>query len=131
MSEECISKLRIAERQLETAIGLLASGADYASVVTSAGAADAILMGWVLKAGKGCYVGDSRISLREILESKLPRAASMPAVLSTMNSPHRSPDSFWITFRTSAEPGRSPPYDRPARPGDRSTPWRGIRAAQP
>ena len=61
MSEECISKLQIAERQLETAIGLLVSGADYASVVASAGVADAIFMGWVLKAGKACYVGDSRI----------------------------------------------------------------------
>ena len=81
VSEECISKLRIAERQLETAIGLLVSGADYASVVTLAGAAGAIFMGLVLKAGKACYVGDSRIKFaRDIGVETPPRGkyASRP-----------------------------------------------------
>ena len=52
MSESTKTKLELAEQQLATAIGLFVSQRDRVSAITLAGAADGILHGLVLKAGK-------------------------------------------------------------------------------
>ena len=52
MAKKTMTKLELAQRQLETAIGLFVSRRDRISAITLAGAADGILHGLVLKAGK-------------------------------------------------------------------------------
>jgi len=74
MAEEMISKLRLAEQQLETAIGLFVSQRDRVSAITLAGAADGILHGVVLKAGKQPFA-DYTMGVREALSGQTPARA--------------------------------------------------------
>ena len=52
MTTQTYRRLELAEKQLETAIGLYVSGGDKFSVITLAGAADVILCRLVLNAGQ-------------------------------------------------------------------------------
>jgi hypothetical protein len=74
MAEESMSKLVLAQRQLETAIGLFVSRRDRVSAITLAGAADGILHGLVLKAGKQPF-SDYALGVREALSGETPPRA--------------------------------------------------------
>lgn len=74
MTEKTISKLALAEQQLETAIGLFVSRRDRVSAITLAGAADGILHGLVLKAGKQPFA-DYAMGVREALSGETPARA--------------------------------------------------------
>jgi len=74
MPEITISKLELAQRQLETAIGLFVSKRDRVSAITLAGAADGILHGLVLKAGKQPF-SDYAMGVREALSGETPPKA--------------------------------------------------------
>ncbi len=69
-----MTKLALAERQLETAIGLFVSGRDRLSAITLAGAADGILHGLVLKAGDQPF-SDYAMGVREALSKETPAKA--------------------------------------------------------
>jgi hypothetical protein len=72
--EATVSKLNLAQQQLETAIGLFVSRRDRVSAITLAGAADGILHGLVLKAGKAPFA-DYAIGVREELSGETPSKA--------------------------------------------------------
>jgi hypothetical protein len=74
MAEKIFDKLELAERQLETAIGLFVSRRDRISAITLAGAADGILHGLVLKAGKQPF-SEYAIGIREALVHETPAKA--------------------------------------------------------
>ncbi len=74
MAETTTSKLALAQRQLETAIGLFVSRRDRLSAITLAGAADGILHGLVLKAGKQPF-SDYAIGIREAMSGETPSKA--------------------------------------------------------
>ena len=74
MTEETTSKLKLAQRQLETAIELFVSRRDRISAITLAGAADGILHGLVLKAGKQPFA-DYAMAVREALSGETPAKA--------------------------------------------------------
>lgn len=74
MTEKTISKLALAQQQLETAIGLFVSRRDRVSAITLAGAADGILHGLVLKAGKQPF-SDYAMAVREALSGETPAKA--------------------------------------------------------
>jgi hypothetical protein len=74
MSETTTTKLALAEQQLETAIGLFVSRRDRVSAITLAGAADGILHGLVLKAGKLPF-SDYAMGVREALSGETPAKA--------------------------------------------------------
>lgn len=76
MTEEKHSKFDIASSQLETAIGLFVSGRDRFSVITLAGAADAILSQLVLNAGKEPFVDHVR-TIEEALSGVAPPRGKM------------------------------------------------------
>jgi hypothetical protein len=71
MSEVNTTKLALAERQLETAIGLFVSRTDRVSAITLAGAADGILHGLVLKSGKQPF-SDYAIGVAEVINKQTP-----------------------------------------------------------
>lgn len=71
MAEKTITKLALAQRQLETAIGLFVSRRDRISAISLAGAADGILHGLVLKAGKQPFA-DYAMGVREALSGQTP-----------------------------------------------------------
>ena len=64
----------LAQRRLETAIGLFVSRRDRVSAITLAGAADGILHGLVLKAGKQPFA-DYAMGVREALSGETPAKA--------------------------------------------------------
>ena len=68
------TKLALAQRQLETAIGLFVSRRDRISAISLAGAADGILHGLVLKAGKQPFA-DYAMGVREALSGQTPAKA--------------------------------------------------------
>lgn len=74
MAEINVTKLDLAQRQLETAIGLFVSRKDRISAITLAGAADGILHGLVLKAGKEPF-SDYAIGVNEALSGQTPSKA--------------------------------------------------------
>ena len=74
MPEAIISKLALAQQQLETAIGLFVSRRDRVSAITLAGAADGILHGLVLKAGMAPFA-DYAMGVREALSGETPAKA--------------------------------------------------------
>jgi hypothetical protein len=74
MAEKTISKLALAQQQLETAIGLFVSRRDRISAISLAGAADGILHGLVLKAGKQPF-SDYALGVTEALSGKTPAKA--------------------------------------------------------
>ena len=74
MAESTASKLALAQQQLETAIGLFVSRKDRVSAITLAGAADGILHGLVLKAGKKPFA-DYAMGVREALSGDTPAKA--------------------------------------------------------
>lgn len=74
MAEKTITKLALAQRQLETAIGLFVSRRDRISAISLAGAADGILHGLVLKAGKQPFA-DYAMGVREALSGQTPARA--------------------------------------------------------
>ena len=74
MPEVTVAKLALAEQQLETAIGLFVSRRDRVSAITLAGAADGILHGLVLKAGKAPFA-DYAMGVREALSGETPAKA--------------------------------------------------------
>lgn len=74
MAEKAFTKLQLAERQLETAIGLFVSRRDRISAITLAGAADGILHGLVIKAGKQPF-SDYAMGVREALSGETPAKA--------------------------------------------------------
>ncbi len=74
MADQSLSKLELAQRQLETAIGLFVSRRDRVSAITLAGAADGILHGLVLKAGKQPFA-DYAMGVREALSGETPAKA--------------------------------------------------------
>jgi hypothetical protein len=74
MTETTQSKLALAERQLETAIALFVSRRDRLSAITLAGAADGILHGLVLKAGKQPF-SDYAMGVREAMSGETPAKA--------------------------------------------------------
>ena len=74
MAEKTIGKLALAQQQLETAIGLFVSRRDRLSAITLAGAADGILHGLVLKAGKRPF-SDYAMGVREALSGETPARA--------------------------------------------------------
>lgn len=74
MVEITLSKLALAERQLETAIGLFVSKRDRVSAISLAGAADGILHGLVLNAGKQPFA-DYALGVAEALSSQTPAKA--------------------------------------------------------
>ena len=67
-------KLALAQQQLETAIGLFVSRRDRVSAITLAGAADGILHGLVIKAGKAPFA-DYAMEVREALSGETPAKA--------------------------------------------------------
>jgi hypothetical protein len=69
-----LEKLALAQRQLETAIGLFLSRTDRISAISLAGAADGILHGLVLKAGKQPFA-DYALGVREALHTQTPAKA--------------------------------------------------------
>ena len=74
MAETTTSKLALAQRQLETAIALFVSRRDRLSAITLAGAADGILHGLVLKAGKQPF-SDYALGIREAMSGETPSKA--------------------------------------------------------
>lgn len=66
-----MQKLQIAQRQLETAIGLFITRKDRISAITLAGAADGILHGLVLKAGKQPF-SDYALGIAETMKGETP-----------------------------------------------------------
>lgn len=74
MAERTVSKLELAEQQLETAIALFVSRRDRISAITLAGAADGILHGLVLKSGKQPF-SDYAMGVREALSGQTPAKA--------------------------------------------------------
>jgi hypothetical protein len=74
MPEKTITKLALAQQQLETAIGLFVSRRDRISAITLAGAADGILHGLVLKAGKQPFA-DYALGVAEALSGQTPAKA--------------------------------------------------------
>lgn len=74
MADETLSKLQIAQRQLETAIGLFISKRDRLSAITLAGAADGILHGLVLQAGKIPF-SDYAMGIAEAMSGNTPAKA--------------------------------------------------------
>ena len=74
MAEITISKLTLAQQQLETAIGLFVSRRDRVSAISLAGAADGILHGLVLKAGKQPFA-DYAMGIREAMSGETPPEA--------------------------------------------------------
>ena len=74
MSEKTMSKIAIAQQQLETAIGLFVSRRDRLSAITLAGAADGILHGLVLKTGKQPF-SDYAMGVTEALSGETPARA--------------------------------------------------------
>jgi hypothetical protein len=74
VAEKTISKLALAQQQLETAIGLFVSRRDRVSAITLAGAADGILHGLVLKAGKQPF-SDYAMAVREAFSGETPAKA--------------------------------------------------------
>lgn len=74
MPETTESKLALAQQQLETAIGLFVSRRDRVSAITLAGAADGILHGLVLKAGKQPFA-DYAMGVREAMSGETPAKA--------------------------------------------------------
>lgn len=74
MAETTTSKLALAQQQLETAIGLFVSRRDRLSAITLAGAADGILHGLVLKAGKKPF-SDYALGIREVMSGETPPKA--------------------------------------------------------
>lgn len=74
MAEKILSKLALAERQLETAIGLFVSRRDRVSAISLAGAADGILHGLVLIAGKQPF-SDYALGVAEALAGQTPAKA--------------------------------------------------------
>ena len=74
VTEKTISKLTLAQQQLETAIGLFVSRRDRISAISLAGAADGILHGLVLKAGKQPFA-DYAIGIREAMSGETPARA--------------------------------------------------------
>jgi hypothetical protein len=69
-----MSKLALAQQQLETAIGLFVSRRDRISAISLAGAADGILHGLVLKAGKQPFA-DYVLGVTEALSGQTPAKA--------------------------------------------------------
>ena len=74
MAETTLTKLDLAQRQLETAIGLFVSRRDRVSAITLAGAADGIFHGLVLRAGKQPFA-DYALGVREALSGETPARA--------------------------------------------------------
>jgi hypothetical protein len=74
VTEQTISKLTLAQQQLETAIGLFVSRRDRVSAISLAGAADGILHGLVLKAGKQPFA-DYAMGVKEALSGETPARA--------------------------------------------------------
>ncbi len=74
MPDKTMSKLEVAQRQLETAIGLFVSRRDRISAITLAGAADGILHGLVLQAGKQPF-SDYALGVYEALSKETPSKA--------------------------------------------------------
>lgn len=74
MAEKTLTKLALAERQLETAIGLFVSRRDRISAISLAGAADGVFHGLVLKAGKQPF-SDYALGVREALSGQTPAKA--------------------------------------------------------
>ncbi len=74
MAERVVNKLALAQQQLETAIELFVSRHDRISAITLAGAADGILHGLVLKAGKQPF-SDYAMGVREVLAGQTPAKA--------------------------------------------------------
>lgn len=74
MPETTKTKLELAQRQLETAISLFMSRRDRVSAITLAGAADGILHGLVLKAGKQPF-SDYAMGVREAMSGETPAKA--------------------------------------------------------
>lgn len=74
MADRTLGKLTLAERQLETAIGLFVSRRDRISAISLAGAADGILHGLVLKAGKQPFA-DYALGVTEALSAQTPAKA--------------------------------------------------------
>jgi hypothetical protein len=74
VADKTMSKLALAQRQLETAIGLFVSRKDRVSAITLAGAADGILHGLVLKAGKKPFA-DYAMAVREAFSGETPAKA--------------------------------------------------------
>ena len=71
MADTKLSKLQLAEQQLETAVGLFISRRDRVSAITLAGAADGILHGLVIKAGKQPFA-DYVIAMSEAMAGQTP-----------------------------------------------------------
>ena len=74
MVESTYTKLALAQSQLETAIGLFVSRRDRISAISLAGAADGILHGLVVKAGKQPFA-DYAMGVREALSGQTPAKA--------------------------------------------------------
>ena len=99
-----MTKLALAERQLETAIGLFVSGRDRLSAITLAGAADGILHGLVLKAGDQPF-SDYAMGVREALSKETPakrlirRKQIWTAITTLADSlvAHKKLDGDWLS----------------------------------
>lgn len=76
MADTTLTTLQIAEQQLETAIGLFVSRRDRVSAITLAGAADGIVHGLVIKAGKQPFA-DYVIAMTEATTGKTPSKAKV------------------------------------------------------
>ncbi len=76
MADTTLTKLQLAEQQLETAIGLFVSRRDRVSAITLAGAADGILHGLVIKAGKQPFA-DYVIAMSEAMAGQTPSKAKV------------------------------------------------------
>lgn len=74
MAETNLKKLALAQRQLETAITLFVSRRDRISAITLAGAADGVLHGLVLKAGKQPFA-DYALAVGEAMIGQTPSKA--------------------------------------------------------
>ncbi|MFM0649638.1 hypothetical protein PQR14_35425 [Paraburkholderia bryophila] len=72
MTDQIVTKLSLAQRQLETAIGLFLCRVDRISAITLAGAADGILHGLVLKAGKQPF-SDYALAMTEAMSNETPK----------------------------------------------------------
>jgi len=74
VADRTLRKIALAEQQLETAIGLFVSRRDRVSAISLAGAADGILHGLVLKAGKQPFA-DYALGVTEALAGQTPAKA--------------------------------------------------------
>jgi len=72
VADQIVTKLALAQRQLETAINLFLSRVDRISAITLAGAADGILHGLVLKAGKQPF-SDYALAMTEAMANETPK----------------------------------------------------------